>query len=360
MLIKCLVIIGMSCIFYMLCGIAAKKLFRLSLKGIETFLLGFFVYFGIFQTIALPLILSQQRLSLLAKIWLVVLILLLLFGVWCLYQYAQRSRRTTGRLLGMDKLHLYYPVSGVGILVALLLLLQLYYMLRNGYNGWDTAYYIGNMNTSVYTDTMYIFDGNSGVRAEYMSYRYCLSSFYMHGAAVCQLMKVPALIYCRYVIPTIGWLISNLILFEIGKRTVGKLDKKYTVWFLGAACMINFSFRSIYTTSEFLLTRSAEAKSYCANIIVPMIFLLFIALWEEWGKKEYWVILFFVAYASNAISFSSLMLVPVLLTVLCGAVLIVERKLIVFRNYLACMAVPVLYGIVYYMFTKGYISIMVR
>ena len=29
--------------------------------------------------------------------------------------------------------------------------------------GWDFAYYIGNMTTSVATDTMYVYDGSSGL-----------------------------------------------------------------------------------------------------------------------------------------------------------------------------------------------------
>ena len=312
-----------------------------------------------FQVAALPMILSQQKLSSLTKVWVGIVGIVLLAWGWrqrreirTFFQKRQGMPRTAGCLKS--------SISITGILIAALLLLQLYYMLTNEYSGWDTAYYVGNMNTAVFTDTMYVFDGNSGWKVADLPFRYCLSSFYMQGAAVCLLTKLPALVYCRYVTPAVGWLVSNVIIWEIGRRTVGKREKRYAWWFLGAVCAVNFFFASTYTTSEFLLTRSLEAKSYCANIVVPIIFLIAIRLWERWREKDYWIVLFFVTFASDAISFSSLMLVPVLLTVLCGAMLLVERKAVIFRNYVACMIVPVLYGLVYYLHIEGYIRIMVK
>ena len=359
MLLKCLVIIVVSCILYLLFGMLTKRLFRLTLGMGEIFLLGFFVYFGLFQVAALPLILSQQKLSLLAKIWVGIVGIVLLAWGWTqrreIRTFFQERKERPGTAW-----HLKGGISVTSILIAALLLLQLYYMLTSRYSGWDTAYYVGNMNTAVFTDTMYVFDGSSGLKASILNFRYCLSSFYMQGSVVCLLTKLPVLLYCRYVTPAVGWLVSNVIIWEIGRRTVGKREKKYAWWFLGAVCAVNFFFASTYTTSEFLLVRSLEAKSYCANIVIPMIFLIAIRLWERWREKDYWIVLFCVTFACDAISFSSLMLVPVLLTVLCSAMLLVERKAVIFRNYVACMVVPMLYGVIFYFYVEGYIRIMVK
>ena len=85
-----------------------------------------------------------------------------------------------------------------------------------------------------------------------------------------------------------------------------------------------------------------------------------IRLKDNWEEKTYWVLLFIVSVAADTVSFSALLIVPVLLTIICLTGILIERNFRVIRYYFACMICPVLYGVAYLAYVKGYLSILVR
>ena len=346
--VKILVILLLTLCLYSSSGMIIVKLCKIRLHKCEELLAGFFGCYGLFQIIYLPIVFGQGSLTLLSRLWLVMMVLILAAGFLTLKgrKKTQMPHFTGNRLLLA--------------LFVFVLLFELFYMLNGEYNGWDTAYYIGNMTTSLKTDTMYVFDGNTGVKLSELPLRYALSGFYMQGAVWCRLLDLHPLLYCHYVTPVFGWAFSNLIMYEIATQTVGKENENNRYLFVIFACLINFSFNSPYTTSEFLLTRSIEAKSYCANIIIPSIFLLTIRLKENWEEKTYWILLFIVSVAADTVSFSALLIVPVLLTIICLTGILIERNFRLIRYYFVCMICPVLYGAAYLAYVKGFLSILVR
>ena len=216
------------------------------------------------------------------------------------------------------------------------------------------------MNTTMQTDTMYIFNGNNGTKETVLDFRYALSSFYMYGVVACRMFRLNVLLYCRYVIPTILSIISNLILFRIGLFLAKKRGANYALGFLLAANILNFSFVSTYSTSEFLLTRGAVAKGYCSNIIIPSIFLIALHLNQDWKERKYWAFLFIISVACNAVSFSSVLLIPTLITIVVFAIFFVKQEIVILKRYIIMMIVPSIYAILYFAFSKGLLLIKVR
>ena len=65
-------------------------------------------------------------------------------------------------------------------------------------------------------------------------------------------------------------------------------------------------------------------------------------------------------WRADTVSFSALLIVPVLLTIICFTGILIERNFRLIKFYFACMICPVLYGAAYFAYVKGYLSILVR
>ena len=349
-ILKIVTIISLNLCIYCFCGELVCKGAKIVCSILEKMIIGFFLYFVLFQMVVVPAILMQGRMSIVVYIWSIVLLLIVCAGIYLLKQ------RKKGIQLEMKRNFNFLLVILTGLLIAL----QIYYMVRNGYNGWDTAYYVGTMNTTMQTDTMYIYNGNDGIKEATIDFRYALSGFYMYGVVMCRIFKMHVLLYCRYVIPTILSILSNAILFEMGMFLSKDRGINYALEFVLFADVLNFAFVSTYSTSEFLLTRGAEAKGYCSNVIIPAVFLLVLHLNEECKSKKYWLFLLIVSIACNAVSFSAVLLAPVLMSITILPLFFMKREIGILWRYGVVMIVPSVYAIVYFLFSKGILTIKVR
>ena len=177
-------------IFYILGAALAVKL-RWTMRRSQCLLIGFFAYFFVFQICAEAMILTQQPLHALKNLWLLVLSLMLIAG--CSIIYADRERG------GRPKEYIPNPAKGFFVLMILAILCQIATGLLLQRNlGWDFAYYMGNLTTSVSTDTMYVYDGSSGNLLQQLDLRYALSGFYMNTAVLSfRWHYYNRLFYCR-------------------------------------------------------------------------------------------------------------------------------------------------------------------
>lgn len=312
-------------------------------------LCGAFVYHSSFQALALPLILLRKPLSWLSLSWLAVLACALILGAAVTARRKRETadswsvilrkavfgtppgRDTSGQHSGTGEAGRYTGKMGekraFSWITALMLILaaaQLYYIVTNDYLGWDTTYYVGTVGTSVSTNSMYCFDGESGWGRSAIDLRYALSSFYIHSAVWCQLLKIPAIVYAKLVQGGVLGVLANVAVYELGiflfsgARYKGFIKRERipecAAGMVIAAILLNFFYQSAYTTSDFLLNRALEAKSYCANLILPLVFLLGLDLWRQPERREIRISLFTVMLGSVAVSMSALLTAPALLT----------------------------------------------
>lgn len=370
----CILILSIA-VFYVL-GKAVCIRCCWPLAAPEIVCVGFFFYFAAFQVIAEVMIFTKSRLHVLKNVWIVILILLLAVAVMIIrnefkrhnkssvYEDQEQGIQTQFGINGLSGVYRNQPDTVTRLLMALMAAAILcecasaVLMQRN--IGWDFAYYIGNMTTSVATDTMYLYDGSSGLLRNELELRYALSSFYMNTAWISQLTGISALVLQKYVMGILCVLLTNAVVYSFAMEVFGKERKKAAV--LVTITILLTIFWDVYDTSaQFLMLRNYEAKAYCANVVLPMILFLLYRIWKSGGKNEGFGELFLVSFASVAVSMSSLVIVPAMIVIMMLAHLLVEKKwntAIIFRIF-CCMLPNVCYMVVYFLSTRGWLVVEV-
>ncbi len=309
----------------------------------ENLVLGFFIYFALFQLFALPLILLKQHLTLLMVLWLAVVAIVLILGFIVLYKEMKGERRKKKNLIKSRQIMCY-------LAMAVLVLFFCYFTAIQNYWGWDTAFYIGTISTTVDTDTMYLINGESGAAEKVLPLRYALSGFYMNSAVFCKITGITAVYFQKYVMGTLCVLLYFSILYLVGQALFEKSITK-TAGFLWAAGILNLFFVSEYTTSQFLILRAYEAKAYCANVIIPAIFWLLLLLHKDLQNKGNWKALFLVMLASVPVSMSAIFIAPAMVGIAVLGESIVNKNLKIFINGMVCILPNAVYLVMYLLYT---------
>lgn len=359
--IVCVCILLLSILVYDILGKAFCIKCRFRPVGPEVVCIGFFLYFAVFQVIAEIMILTKQRLHVLGRTWLGILVVLVAAAAVIVLQDAKRNRAGRGAAASVVRIR---PVKGVRLLLTLMGAAVLcecasaVLMQRN--IGWDFAYYIGNMTTSVATDTMYLYDGSSGLMRSHLELRYALSSFYMNTAWISQMTGISALVMQKYVMGVLCVLLTNAVVYSFAMEAFQRDLKKTAV--LVTVTVVLTIFWDVYDTAgQFLMLRNYEAKAYCANVVMPMACYLLYRIWKDSKDKRSWGELFLVAFASVAVSMSSVVLVPVLIGIMVLAHLLVERRwdAAAVRYGVLCLMPNVCYLLVYFASTRGWLVVEV-
>lgn len=349
-------ILLLTMMIYYLLGRAFCVKCRLDPGAPEIVCIGFFFYFAVFQVIAEIMILTGQKLHLLGMVWMAVLAVLL--GIAAVIVWSDRRQQYT--VPQTERQHSVITRLLFALMTAAVLCECATAVLMQRKIGWDFAYYIGNMTTSVATDTMYVYDGSSGLMRSHLELRYALSSFYMNTAWISQLTGISALILQKYVTGVLCVLLTNAVVYSFANE-VFRGDRKKTAALVTASIVLTIFWDVYDTTAQFLILRGYEAKAYCANVVLPMVCFLLYRIWKDSKDRRRWAELFLAAFASVAVSMSSLVLVPALIVLMMLAHLLVERRwdTAVVRRTLLCLMPNVCYLVVYFASTRGLLVIKV-
>ena len=310
-----LILIFVHLFLFLLFGVNASKYFRLNLGGLETILVGFFIYFSLLQLVYLPFMFLKVPFLFLVVAWCGVLGLLVLLSLVCSRREAFLSLRGIAEEVLTGKVHL--------IVVAFIVVsFTMAYHALNVNLGWDAAFYVGTINTTLITDTMFIFRGDTGRLSTAIDMRYALSGgFYMNTAVWSKVLNVHPLPLQIYTVGSLGIILHSMITFMIGKK-IFKTDINKSYLLMTVLLILNFLFITPFTSSSFLLHRSFESKSFAANVIFFAVFYIALSLWKSHKPDKYWIMLFIISFASVPISMTSLAIVPfmVLVIILCEAI----------------------------------------
>lgn len=344
--VRCIFVFVIICMEFLISGVTVQKIFKLNLKLYETWIAGFFLYFGVFQIVALPLVILQIPFHVLCYLWLAVCI------IWdgLVVIFFRNEMKSV-----IHQMHVWMKQQRGGLLagaVFCILFTCCFHGIQQ-YVSWDTSYYIGTVNTTLYTDTMYVYNGNSGIREGYLELRYALSTFYMHSAVFCRLGHISALMLQKYVMGSVCICMHGLMVFSIGKKLFRE-DDRQALKLLILEIVLNYGFCTIYTTSSFLLIRAYEAKGFCANVILTGIFYIALCFRSTTRKKEYWMLLFLIAFSSIPVSMSAILIVPVMIVIILAAELIMKRDIQIVGKGILCLIPNGVYLIVYFLYTRGF------
>lgn len=353
-LMMCALILPVLLYLFVAFGSMVLKLLHQRFRLTWALVLGFFTYFALFQVLYLPCMALKLRLSVMGTAWLVfclgagVLAAVLCRKMWGVAFLAgcRRKRRHKGQLL-------------LAAFTLLLLAFQIYYMVRYGYNGYDTQYYIGAVGTSVHTDSMFVYNAVTGMKEKALPLRYAMSGFYMNWALWCQAFHLTPVLFMRYTVGALCALLANSVLYELGRLFFDKKKAENGCWMVMIGIGLNFFFRTMYTTSEFLLLRSYEAKAYCANVVLPALFLVCMWIWKKRDHRKWWIYLGILTAAADTVSMSALTTAPALVGgLLLGRVLTKKGQRRI-GSLILCLLPCVLYLGVYLLEIKGMIRLKV-
>lgn len=310
-----------------------------------TVFIGFFMYYFIFQIISLPLILTRQALSTLSIVWTVVVLLVFIFSmvlnknVWK-HSYQQIISHKW-----------WNPAS---VIIFLIILAQIVLVLSHYTNNhMDAAYYVGKVSTDVYTNTIGQYDPYTGEKLAFFAMRYLPATYNVHDAVICQLSGLHPLIETKTTMSVIVILLSNLVSYKCAEILFQDYKKAQVCMFFFISIINLFNY-SAFTSSGFYFYRTFEGKSILANIILPAIFYTFLRLYKDRRSNANWFMMLIISCSGNAISMSSLMIVPVAITAAIGTLFLLKPDRTLIPRYLICI-IPCLAGLVYYLaMSKGF------
>ena len=346
---SCLTVLLLLFLFYV-ASILLEQVLGLSIKSLsERLVYGCFAYFLLFEIVTVPMILFKAPFHYLVSLWLVVI------GVICVTAVLLELFGSCGRLAAQGGGLAGIALTAAAVLVVCGLAVSSAFQ---RYIAWDPGYYIGAMNTTLYTDTMYIYDGADGTPDTVINLRYALSAFYMQFTVWCRLLSIPARTMAWWVMRPLCVLLAGLSVYRIGAE-VGREDSATASGLVLLWAGIDFFWTELHTTAYFLFVRGYEAKGYCANVVLPMVLCACIALLRHplAENGEAWKRLGVVSWASIAISMSSMAIVPACIAVLTLVLLVQTGRVQALRNAFLCVLPNLCIVAIYLLFKLELINI---
>jgi len=268
----------------------------------ERLIIGFLVLQILFQICAIPFIYFDTTLTLLAKAWTVVILVVLLGSVVLVRKELRGDIKGIGNDLKKKK--------AITVGLCLVIIAMCYYVAINGERNEDSAYYIGLINTTLSMDSMYRFNVYNGYGMESLYLRRVLTTFDIHSAVLCKMFGVHPLILARVGRASLNVILTAAATYLMGTRFFRKdnrdvAERKASLLVIISFVMCFLFAGNIYTSATFLLTRAYEGKAFAANVLV--LFTTYICLRHiTEDRKNNWLLYLLTLWGSIAVSSSAL------------------------------------------------------
>lgn len=313
-----------------------------------TTVIGFFLYYSLFFFFCVPMMLRFQTLTSLSYLWLgVIVFVMILSGILNGKTWGTKLKKVCTKVKRE-------PLFFIGF--AFLCLIQVI-LVVNAYNfTLDATYYVGNVATSVQTDTMNIYDPYTGMWQDHFEMRYFFATYSMNDAVMCRLTGLHALIQTKTVMTATIVILIQLLYYKIAQSLFCE-DRKSQFLMLLFMTIANFTFISLYTPSNFLLTRTFEGKAIVGNLVLAVIVYLYMLLLQTHKSFRIWLMMFLVCFGATTISSSANMLVPAALSVLLVPLVFIKKDWKIIPKYVLCMLPGLIMALTFVAYVKGYFVI---
>lgn len=363
MIMYALLIALINLILYFCFGvlITARKEKDLSI-GL-TLITGFFAYYGLFFIVCFPFMIKYRPLTWLTKTWApIVAVVCVIALVFRHKEIINAISDLKSRILSEKKSHIYIFL----VIVAQIILVSVTYNFTL-----DAAYYVSNVTTSIETNMINVYDPFTGNWQDHYEIRYLLATYSVNDAVMCQITKLPALIYTKLVMNIVVLLLVNIVYYMIA---VFLFENNYlkTAVMMAFMFVVNMTFASIFTTSLFLLTRTYEGKTVIGNISLLAVFYIFMNMMSESGGANVndgeiiknnttqkckiitpWFLLFIISFGSMTISSSANMVLPAAISLLALPYMIINKTVKPIIKYFACVLPGIIMVVAYILYVKG-------
>lgn len=312
-----------------------------------TVAVGFFAYHALFAVIALPVMFTYRPLSLLTTLWCIPCILITAASLiiyrkeWAGWMSAFKGEVAKDRTF-------WIAVCIITVLLVALTVMTYNFTL-------DAAYYVANVTTNVDTNMINVYDPFTGNWQDHFELRYVFATYYVNDAVICQLTHLPALVETKTVMSAVVVIMVNALYVSICRYFFS--DSRRALLMYALMTVTNFSFISIYTTSNFLMTRTYEGKSVVGNISVILIFLLFALLVGGATEKSIYIALFTVCLGTATVSSTANMVIPAEVCVLFVPYAFLKKRFASLGKIFVCILPELIMMILYILYVKGYYAI---
>lgn len=311
----------------------------------ERLLFGMLSYFICFQIVALPFVLLKGSLIQLSLVWGCISLVFFLFMVF--RKKKEIIQEMKENFLKKNDISIFCMM--VVVVVAI------FFSVLQSYNGWDTAYYLGGMNTSLATNTFYLFDGHTGEPQGTITLHYALSTFYVHFTVMCKIFHIEVRIMAFYCMRGLCVILASMTVYLLGRKLFQR--KQDAAGLVILWMFFNCFATALHSTAFFLFIRGYEAKGYCANILFPLLLYGIVSIFQE-EKAENWKKIEVISFASVPLSMSSVAILPMAIGVMGIVLMIKKRKILnIMKHCMICVLPNICYLTIYALYVKGILSI---
>lgn len=316
-----------------------------------TVIVGYFVYYVLFECLALPLKIVGSSLSFLAVSWVVIIFGILVLSIFLNKQYMKELVCQLFKGIRRNKKYFYCFCGLVFFIFAMILSITPETM-----GVQDDAYYIADAMTSLFTDTIQQRYYVTGDLLNYYQTNYFIPMYPIHGAVVGRLIQLHPIIENKWCNVLIVLILENWVYYLLALK-VFKADKKKSFFLLCLMTFFNLNY-DLWGNSAgtFFFYRISEGKGILSNLVLPAIFLLY---WEasKTKKKSAWVAMMSIICGGISICMSSVFVIPVLLIGLFGVSFATTKERIYVFRFLE-MVFPCIIAFFFYIgLEKGIIMI---
>lgn len=312
-----------------------------------TLAVGFFAYYAAFALVCFPVMFTYRPLSMLSSIWLVPCIAVpVISAVVFARQWAAKFKEVA-RDISENRLF-FAVVMVIAVITTALAVITYSFTL-------DAAYYVANVTTNVDTNMINVYDPFTGNWQDHFELRYVFATYYANDSVVCQLTHLPALVETKSVMSAVVMLIVNILYAYICRFFFE--DSRRALVMFAFMTFANYMFISIYTTSNFLMTRTYEGKSIVGNISVVLIFVLYMMLIRNENEKGLFLKLFIVALGTATVSSTANMVIPAEVAILFIPVAFMKKKIAIIPKVIACIIPELVMMLIYVLYVKGYFAV---
>ncbi len=265
-----------------------------------TFLLGYLVYFAVFEIIAIPCMLHYvyNAFSYCCRYSLMALVIFAAFGILKSVQMIKRhgvsflslfpgeTHATAHELLSPRSdprmLKLSYSLESKiywGIFFVLLVIQMVMSVVMSSFDG-DDAYYVVESLLAQQADVMNTILPYTGMTTA-LDIRHALAVITMWIAFVARMSGIHATIVSHSVIPVVVIPLVYLVYVEIGRILFRRRQEVLPVFMIIVSVLMLFGNVSIYTPATFFLTRTWQGKALVCNLVFPLILWVFLWMLED-------------------------------------------------------------------------------
>ena len=339
-------------LLYYSCGLHISQILKLEkINMSEKIIIGFFTYYFLHFIVCIPFKIKLAPLHYVTIIWSIAALALLVSAAIINI----RNRTILNDLLVIKKYALEHKIVFTCLILLVLSQVTISNLSDLSIARWDRGYYVGDISSSVYTDTISQYDTYTGEKLLMLNTEYLLETYQNHEASVCQITGLSAMEQQCTVMTTVVVILFMLIMIQMG-NTFWK-DAKSTALFCFFVQIIHFLTFNISVESSYLYLRAFEGKGILILLILPCCFLYFIqGALDKDRKREAFLKTMIIAISSFCINMSVIYMIPFLLGPCMVGRCICERSLKPFKHLVIEM-LPLVIVMAAYIVTSRFIFI---